>query len=349
MSPTLGLQPYSYPTLILNPALGHPTSLFPRPRPPPLQVPGLLTLRHEGESVEDFVAAAEDATAVLLRWLNYQIRRYVEGNPQQRDCAPDFQASSHTPSAHTTITHPPPTARHPPTHPPASTSPIRLFCCSIHPHHRRPCACRVAQVTNLHADLSDSAALLIAIHQIAPPGTARSEGTTALRALRVHNRQQRASLMLRAAVEIGVEMFELEPDDVVEASKRPRPMRTPPALERGPSSRPACCSASAHSATDSHVCATSPTGPTGAFVAALLHTCPNLQPSDDAGELRKLRHDGDDDREERAFRAWLSSLGFALAPVRRLDSNRRTASSSGRFDLLELACCPTQQHNRPTC
>ena len=106
MSPTLGLQPYSYPTLILNPALGHPTSLFPRPRPPPLQVPGLLTLRHEGESVEDFVAAAEDATAVLLRWLNYQIRRYVEENPQQRDCAPDFQASSHTPSAHTTITHP---------------------------------------------------------------------------------------------------------------------------------------------------------------------------------------------------------------------------------------------------
>ena len=56
-----------------------------------MQVPELLALRQEGESVEDFVAAAEDANVVLLRWINYQIRRYVEENPDQRDCAPDFQ------------------------------------------------------------------------------------------------------------------------------------------------------------------------------------------------------------------------------------------------------------------
>ena len=167
----------------------------------------------------------------------------------------------------------------------------------------------------MSSDLADSAALLIALHQIAPPGndrSDRSDGTTALRALRVHNRRQRASLMLRAAREVGVEMFELEPDDVVEAARRPRPMR--------------------------------------AFVAALLHTCPNLQPSGDAGdELRKLRHE-DDDREERAFRAWLSSLGFALAPGPVADCCRDDTCLLLRLaDELQPGCVDWRRaHTKPT-
>lgn len=73
------------------------------------------------------------------------------------------------------------------------------------------------RVSNLHSDLSDSVALAILEHQIAPP-----DCPTDLRVLRSADLQRRAAYVLETAKRMGMEAVQIQPDDITAA--RPRLM-----------------------------------------------------------------------------------------------------------------------------
>uniref|UniRef100_A0A7S3SBB2 Calponin-homology (CH) domain-containing protein n=1 Tax=Emiliania huxleyi TaxID=2903 RepID=A0A7S3SBB2_EMIHU len=144
---------------------------------------------------------------------------------------------------------------------------------------------RTFRVTNLHADLADGLALSIVLHQVAPRRSAAVGVSEA--ALASSSADERVRLAIEAAELCGVEMFEVDAADVLEA--RPRMLL--------------------------------------AFVAAIFRTCPGLdaqaEPEAPASK-RGRRGNRSQEREEAALRMWMASLGLGLESLSSLYEDCRT-------------------------